>query len=94
MRTIVWNGKAATALLIASALTLGVSSGPAKSEPGRGNGNPFSHGPSHCCPPGFGGTYPVTLPPDRVPTPGTDTGILVNNGTHREISPPQYFPPR
>jgi len=87
------NGKSA-ALLIASAVAIAIFSVPAQSEPGRGNGNPFYRGPSHCCPPGFGGTYPVTRPPDRVRPSGTDTGIPISNGTHREIPSPQYFRPR
>ena len=87
------NGKSA-ALLIASAAAIAIFSVPAQSEPGRGTGNPFHGGPGHCCPSGFGGSYPVTLPPDRGHPSGTNTGIPVSNGTHREIPPPQYFRPR
>jgi hypothetical protein len=44
---------------------------------------------------GFGDYTPVTLPPDRGhPAPGTNTGIPISNGPHREIPPPQYFRPR
>jgi hypothetical protein len=44
---------------------------------------------------GFGDYTPVKLPPDRGhPAPGTNTGIPISNGPHREIPPPQYFRPR
>ena len=43
---------------------------------------------------GFGDYTPVRLPPDRVRPSGTDTGIPISNGTHREIPPPQPFRPR
>ena len=91
MRTI--NGKSA-ALLIASAVAIGIFSVPAQSEPGRGNGNPFHGGPHYCCSSGFGGYYPVTLPPDRGHPSGTNTGIPISDGTHRQIPPPEYFRPR
>lgn len=43
---------------------------------------------------GFGDDTPVRLPPDRGHPSGTNTGISISNGTHREIPPPQYFRPR
>jgi hypothetical protein len=43
---------------------------------------------------GFGDYTPVTLPPDRHPPSGTNTGIPVRTGARPTIPPPQYFRPR
>ena len=43
---------------------------------------------------GFGDYTPVKLPPDRGHPSGTNTGLPISNGTHREIPTPQYFRPR
>jgi hypothetical protein len=46
------------------------------------------------CPGGFGDRLAVTLPPDRHPPSGTNTGIAIGNGAGPNIPPPMYFRPR
>lgn len=41
---------------------------------------------------GFGTDTPVTLPPDRHPPRGTDTGIFVRGGTGGPVLQPQRYP--
>ena len=55
-----------------------------------GNGQPYMFQ----CAGGFGDRLAVTLPPDRHPAAGTNTGIAISKGAGPTIPPPMYFRPR
>jgi hypothetical protein len=62
--------------------TLSAGTGPLRASP---FGNPKK---------GFGDDTPVSLPHDRGPPSGTNTGIPIGIGTALAVPPPQYFRPR
>jgi hypothetical protein len=75
----------------AAALTIILQASPAMAGPPAPCAHPWN---GACTENGFGSRTPVTLPGDRHPPSGKDTGILIRGGARPTIPPPNYFRPK